>query len=132
MKRSIQLPEDDPAVFIAVEDALHNLDLVEAPPVLAKTVMAQVRRTTQPHFQLRWIDLLVSLFFSGMMLLVGVVANVLPVDLRSYLHLEWLYWLQRFQLQPLVPLTLIAGGLLALASLGIIWLSLRVLREHGR
>lgn len=132
MKHSIQLPEDDPAVFVAVEDALHNLDLVEAPPELVKTVMAQVRRTPQPHFQLSWSDLLVSLFFSGMILLVGVVANMLPVDLRSYLHLEWLYWLQRFQLQPLVPLTLIAGGLLALASLGIIWLSLRVLREHGR
>ncbi len=132
MKSSIQLPEDDPAVFEAVEDALYNLELVEAPPVLAKTVIAKVRRTPQLHFQLRWIDLLVSLFFAGMLLMVGLVANVLPVDLRNYLHLEWLYWLQRFELQPLVPLTLIAGGLLALAGLWIIWLSLRVLREHNR
>jgi hypothetical protein len=132
MRSSIQRPEDDPAVFRAVEDALDNLRLVEAPPELAKTVMAQVRRTPQPHFQLSWSDLLMSLFFAGMMLLVGFVGSMLPVDLRNYLHLEWLYWLQRFELQPLVPLTLIAGGLLALAGLWIAWLSLRVLREYSQ
>jgi hypothetical protein len=132
MKDSFQLPEDDASKFLAVEDALNNLDLVEAPPELLKTVMAQVRGTPQPHFQLGWSDLLVSIFFAGMLLMVGLVANMLPVDLRNYLHLEGLYWLQRFELQPLVPVTLIAGGLLALGGLGIIWMSLRVLHEHGR
>jgi hypothetical protein len=132
MKDSFQLPEDDASKFLAVEDALNNLDLVEAPPELLKTVMAQVRGTPQPHFQLGWSDLLVSIFFAGILLMVGLVANMLPVDLRNYLHLEGLYWLQRFELQPLVPVTLIAGGLLALGGLGIIWMSLRVLHEHGR
>jgi hypothetical protein len=132
MKDSFQLPEDDASKFLAVEDALNNLDLVEAPPELLKTVMAQVRGTPQPHFQLGWSDLLVSIFFAGILLMVGLVANMLPVDLRNYLHLEGLYWLQRFELQPLVPVTLIAGGLLALGGFGIIWMSLRVLHEHGR
>jgi hypothetical protein len=132
MKDSFQLPEDDASKFLAVEDALNNLDLVEAPPELLKTVMAQVRGTPQPHFQLGWSDLLVSIFFAGILLMVGLVANMLPVDLRNYLHLEGLYWLQRFELQPLVPVTLIAGGLLALGGLGIIWMSLRVLHEHGQ
>jgi hypothetical protein len=132
MRSSIPQFQDDPAVYRAVEDALDNVKLVEVPPELAKTVMAQVRRTPQPHFQLDWSDLLVSFFFAGMLLLVGFVGSMLPVDLRNYLHLEWLYWLQRFKLQPLVPLTLIAGGLLAWAGLWIARLSLRVLREYSQ
>ncbi len=131
MRSSIPQPEDDPAIFREVEDALDNVKLVEAPPELLKTVMVQVRQTPQPHFQLSWSDLLVSIFFAGMILLVGFVGSMLPVDLRNYLHLEWLYWLQRFKLQPLVPLTLIAGGLLALAGFWIAGLSLRILREHN-
>lgn len=80
-----------------MEDALRKLPLEEAPPALMQNVMAnlpprpQVQASPQPvelpPFRVKWIDIVLSLFFAGMAGLVLIVAWSIPPELK--LNLTW-------------------------------------------
>jgi len=103
----------DQVEYTAIEDALHSIELIEAPPTLAKGVIRRLHSRPQlPRFRLLWIDYVLSLFVAGMLALIYVVSDALPPELRLYLRLQFLYWLQRLELDPLMPIMVVGGVLL--------------------
>jgi hypothetical protein len=103
----------DKVEYAAIEDALHSIELIEAPPTLAKGVIRRLHSRPQlPRFRLLWIDYVLSLFVAGMLALIYVVSDALPPELRLYLRLQFLYWLQRLELDPLMPIMVVGGVLL--------------------
>ena len=103
----------DQVEYTAIEDALHLIELIEAPPTLARGVIRRLHSRPQlPRFRLLWIDYVLSLFVAGMLALIYVVSDALPPELRLYLRLQFLYWLQRLELDPLMPIMVVGGVLL--------------------
>jgi hypothetical protein len=103
----------DQVEYAAIEDALHSIELIEAPPTLARGVIRRLHSRPQlPRFRLLWIDYVLSLFVAGMLALIYVVSDALPPELRLYLRLQFLYWLQRLELDPLMPIMVVGGVLL--------------------
>lgn len=108
----------NPTRFVAVEDALYTLQLVEAPPFLSKKVIQELENRPQlPRFHLLWIDYVLSLFVAGMLALIYLVDGALPTELKLYLRLKALYWLQRLELDPWIPIMGIGGALLVVMGL---------------
>ena len=103
----------DQVEYAAIEDALHSIELIEVPPTLARGVIRRLHSRPQlPRFRLLWIDYVLSLFVAGMLALIYVVSDALPPELRLYLRLQFLYWLQRLELDPLMPIMVVGGVLL--------------------
>lgn len=125
------LNPQDPAVSAAIEDALRSVELFEAPPTLVTGILRQLHSRPQlPRFRLLWIDYVLSLFVAGMLALIYIVSGALPPELRLYLRLQLLYWLQRLELDPLIPVLALGGVLLAV--LGVILLSMLVKQLFSR
>lgn len=104
----------DQAQYEAIEDALRTMELVEAPPSLVAGILQQLHSRPQlPRFRLLWIDYVLSLFVAGMLALIYLVGGALPPELRLYLRLQVLYWLQRLELDPMIPVLALGGALLA-------------------
>lgn len=111
------LNTQDQVEYAAIEDALHSIELIEVPPTLATGVIRRLRSRPQlPRFRLLWIDYLLSLFVAGMLALVYVVGGALPPELRLYLRLQFLFWLQRLELDPLIPVMIMGGALLVIVG----------------
>ncbi len=121
--------------FLELEDDLRALPLAEPPENLAMDVMRRVKQLprqeqpikapqNRPGFRLTWLDIALSLFFSGMLGLAGLLSDTLPRPMLQYLRLETLYWLQRLELDPellLIPLAVLGIALgLALALIGLL------------
>ena len=107
------LKSQDQVEYAAIEDALHSIELIEVPPTLARGVIRRLHSRPQlPRFRLLWIDYVLSLFVAGMLALIYVVSDALPPELRLYLRLQFLYWLQRLELDPLMPIMVVGGVLL--------------------
>ena len=120
-----------PAVYAAVEDALRTVELVDAPPTLAAGIIRQLHiRPQLPRFRLLWIDYVLSLFVAGMLVLIYIVGGALPPELRLYLRLQLLYWLQRLELDPLIPVMALGGVFLAI--MGVILLSMLLKQLFSR
>jgi len=97
-----------------LEDALRDQPLAELPPGLHRRIMSQVRLTRQPlRFQIRWIDLAVSLFFGLIPVLVAFGWKSLPREAGLYLNYYWMVF-QSMNLEPLLWIGILAG-LLSLA-----------------
>lgn len=97
-----------------LEDALRDQSLAELPPGLHRRIMSQVRLTRQPlRFQIRWIDLAVSLFFGLIPVLVAFGWKSLPREAGLYLNYYWMVF-QSMNLEPLLWVGILAG-LLSLA-----------------
>lgn len=97
-----------------LEDALRHQPLAELPPGLHRRIMLQVRLTRQPlRFQIRWIDLAVSLFFGLIPVLVAFGWKSLPREVGLYLNYYWMVF-QSMNLEPLLWVGILAG-LLSLA-----------------
>ena len=112
------LKSQDQVEYAAIEDALHSIELNEAPPTLAMGVIRRLRSRPQlPRFRLLWIDYVLSLFVAGMLALIYVVGGALPPELRLYLRLQILYWLQRLELDPLIPIMIMGGAFLIVVGL---------------
>lgn len=90
-----------------MEETLRKLPLEEAPPALMQNVMANLTPRPQmqaspqpvdlPPFRLKWMDVVLSLFFAGMAGLVLLVAWSVPPELE--LNLTWeLYRLRLYDL----------------------------------
>jgi hypothetical protein len=125
------LVPQDPGGYAAVEDALRTIELVETPPTLAAGILRQLHsRPQMPRFRLLWIDYVLSLFVAGMLALIYIVGGALPPELRLYLRLQVLYWLQRLELDPLIPI-LVLGGVL-LAVMGVILVGMLVRQLFSR
>lgn len=105
----MKIDESDP-----FEDALRDQPLAELPPGLHRHIMSQVRLTRQPlRFQIRWIDLAVSLFFGLTPVLVAFGWKSLPREAGLYLNYYWMVF-QSMNLEPLLWVGILAG-LLSLA-----------------
>lgn len=97
-----------------LEDALRDQPLAELPTGLHRRIMSQVRLTRQPlRFQIRWIDLAVSLFFGLIPVLVAFGWKSLPREAGLYLNYYWMVF-QSMNLEPLLWVGILAG-LLSLA-----------------
>ncbi|PKN94399.1 MAG: hypothetical protein CVU44_04760 [Chloroflexi bacterium HGW-Chloroflexi-6] len=97
-----------------LEDALRDQSLAELPAGLHRRIMSQVRLTRQPlRFQIRWIDLAVSLFFGLIPVLVAFGWKSLPREAGLYLNYYWMVF-QSMNLEPLLWVGILAG-LLSLA-----------------
>lgn len=122
------LDSRDPDGYAAVEDALRTIELVEAPPTLATGILRQLHSRPQlPRFRLLWIDYVLSLFVAGMLALIYIVGGALPPELRLYLRLQVLYWLQRLELDPLVPILVLGGVLMAVMGAVLVGMLVRQL-----
>jgi hypothetical protein len=125
-------PERERAAWAAVDDALRAYPLAEPPTHLKASVMRrlsalarQPARAPRPRFQLQWIDLALSTFSAGMLIVCLVGWRLLPADqalmLAGQFQLEAALTAQYLQLPmagPLIALGLVlAAVLLALAGL---------------
>jgi hypothetical protein len=107
----------DSVGYGAVEDALSTLELVEPPSSLAINIIQELKHRPQlPRFRLLWFDYVLSLFVAGMLALIYMVGGALPTELKLYLRLQVLYWLQRFELDPWIPIIGMSGVLLVLMT----------------
>jgi hypothetical protein len=97
-----------------LEEALRNQPLAELPAGLHRRIMLRVRLTRQPlRFQIRWIDLAISLFFGLIPVLVAFGWKSLPREAGLYLNYYWMVF-QSMNLEPLLWVGILAG-LLSLA-----------------
>ncbi len=97
-----------------LEDALRHQPLAKLPPGLHRRIMLQVRLTRQPlRFQIRWIDLAVSLFFGLIPVIAAFGWKSLPREAGLYLNYYWMVF-QSMNLEPLLWIGILAG-LLSLA-----------------
>jgi len=125
------LDPQDPAVSAAIENALRTVEMFEAPSTLASGILRQLHSRPQlPRFRLLWIDYVLSLFVAGMLALIYIVGGALPPELRLYLRLQFLYWLQRLELDPLIPVMALGGVFLAI--MGVILLSMLLKQLFSR
>ena len=92
-----------------LEDALRHQPLAELPAGLHWRIMSQVRLTRQPlRFQIRWIDLAVSLFFGLIPVLVAFGWKSLPREAGLYLNYYWMVF-QSMNLEPLLWVGILTG-----------------------
>ena len=98
------------ALDAAIEDALRTAPLEATPPGLYQAVMRRIdassrsvpmqkprvnRLQSQPFvkgaFRVSWLDLALSLFGAGMLVLTGVMWSWLPAPLAAYFRMQLLY-----------------------------------------
>jgi hypothetical protein len=109
----------------AVDDALRTYPLAEAPADLRRAVLARVRAlsaTELPRFRVAWLDVAISAFGAGMILVLFLAWRLLPLPLAREmvlrLQLETLFLAQHLPLPELLP-PLVLGGALAVIALSL-------------
>jgi hypothetical protein len=107
-----------------IEEALRTAPLAAPPPLLYAAVMQRVRHAQAPAalpaFRVTWLDLALSLFFTGMLAVVWFALQAVPQAWVIYWRNQALWSLQKVLYLDTGPLTwLIAGLTLAALAAGI-------------
>lgn len=138
--------ETDQQGWSEVDAALRSLELVEPPPGLVAGALVRIRRLPErpavpepgptvripsgpgdlfrPRFQLEWLDIALCIWLPGIVALMLLALNSLPLPVWQFLGLKGLYWLARLQLEPSWLVAPVAAFLIMLGSGCVFWWAL--------
>jgi len=122
---AVNPPQD--ALDAAIHEALRSQPLAAPPPLLYAMVMRNVRRQPLPKFRIHWLDLALSLFAAGMLLVGWLALRYLPQVWLNYMRLQVLYQINKLWYIdiPLFTWTVIVIGLFLAGLLAVFMLQPR-------